>query len=402
MTGQPRAGGRPRLEVGRHGNIKVTETPAGRWLARAYLRDSRGKRRRVSVVADNAADAEHELRRKIADEARRVEGTDITPDTVFRIVAAAYLDDVTRDEDKAATTHDRYSHLLARHVLPELGELPIRKVTARRLQELFNSLRDRGLGVSTVKGVRTVVSGSMKVAVEAQAAESTRLASVRLKRGQLTYSEVSLSEGEAVQLLEVARGDDRVGELELYDFLVVMLCTGARVSEVLGLRWRDVHLGFRITDCYFSFRKNAVFVKGAGVVLQDGKSKAAKRDVDMNPDTAEVMLRRAGYEGNHPDFPVFPSANGRHRDPSSMRKLLKPVYDQVPAFEKVTQPTHIYRKTVATQMDELNTPAREIADKLGHASIAMTQSVYMRRRGRRAETGTSALDFVRERGQLEE
>ena len=41
--------------------------------------------------------------------------------------------------------------------------------------------------------------------------------------------------------------------------------------------------------------------------------------------------------------------------------------------------SHIFRKTVATRLDEAGLIARQIADQLGHAHPSLTQDVYMGR-----------------------
>ncbi|MGY1593174.1 tyrosine-type recombinase/integrase [Geodermatophilus sp. SYSU D00708] len=54
---------------------------------------------------------------------------------------------------------------------------------------------------------------------------------------------------------------------------------------------------------------------------------------------------------------------------------------QVPdraGFDWVT--SHVFRKTVATRLDEAGLSARQIADHLGHTRPSLTQDVYMGRR----------------------
>jgi integrase len=41
--------------------------------------------------------------------------------------------------------------------------------------------------------------------------------------------------------------------------------------------------------------------------------------------------------------------------------------------------SHVYRRTVATLMDQNGCTAREAADQLGHAKVSMTQDVYFGR-----------------------
>ena len=56
-------------------------------------------------------------------------------------------------------------------------------------------------------------------------------------------------------------------------------------------------------------------------------------------------------------------------------------------YEWVT--SHIYRKTVATLMDDAGLTARQAADQLGHAKVSMTQDNYFGRKV--ARTGAAGL-----------
>jgi integrase len=49
--------------------------------------------------------------------------------------------------------------------------------------------------------------------------------------------------------------------------------------------------------------------------------------------------------------------------------------------------SHIFRKTVATRLDEAGLSARQIADQLGHAHPSLTQDVDM---GRKVVTAEAA------------
>ena len=50
--------------------------------------------------------------------------------------------------------------------------------------------------------------------------------------------------------------------------------------------------------------------------------------------------------------------------------------------------SHIYRRTVATLMDDAELTARQAADQLGHAKVSMTQDNYFGRKAAR----TALLD----------
>ena len=53
--------------------------------------------------------------------------------------------------------------------------------------------------------------------------------------------------------------------------------------------------------------------------------------------------------------------------------------------------SHVFRKTVATILDQPPLTAREIADVLGHAKVSMTQDHYLGR-GSVGQTAAAALD----------
>jgi len=61
-------------------------------------------------------------------------------------------------------------------------------------------------------------------------------------------------------------------------------------------------------------------------------------------------------------------------------------------FDWVT--SHVFRKTVATRLDEAGLSARQIADHLGHNRPSLTQDVYMGR-GLPSPAAAAALQRLR-------
>ena len=83
---------------------------------------------------------------------------------------------------------------------------------------------------------------------------------------------------------------------------------------------------------------------------------------------------------------VFTAPGGGLRDPSNTQADLRVVFATA-GFGWVT--SHIYRKTVATLMDDAGLTARQAADQLGHAKVSMTQDNYFGRKA--ARTGAAGL-----------
>ncbi|SEQ62719.1 Phage integrase family protein [Lentzea xinjiangensis] len=79
---------------------------------------------------------------------------------------------------------------------------------------------------------------------------------------------------------------------------------------------------------------------------------------------------------------------GDHRAPSNRNTHadLKEAFTAA-GYDWVT--SHVYRKTVASMMDDAGLSARAAADQLGHAKVSMTQDNYFKRKV--AKTGAAKV-----------
>lgn len=78
------------------------------------------------------------------------------------------------------------------------------------------------------------------------------------------------------------------------------------------------------------------------------------------------------------DF-VFPTEMGNLRDPANTRRDLRDAFRRA-GYEGIT--SHIFRKSVATLMDDAGLTARSAADQFGHAQTT-TQNIYFGRKVRK-------------------
>jgi integrase len=130
-----------------------------------------------------------------------------------------------------------------------------------------------------------------------------------------------------------------------------------------------------------------VRVKGAGLVLKwRTKSRSGFRALELPRWAVEVLrARRARVPANEWNV-VFTAPLGGLRDPSNTQADLRVIFAAA-GYPWVT--SHVYRKTVATLMDEAGLSARAAADQLGHAKVSMTQDNYFGRKV--ARTGAAAV-----------
>jgi integrase len=218
----------------------------------------------------------------------------------------------------------------------------------------------------------------------------------------------SLTRDEADELTDLLRAHQRAVDLDLPDLVDFMLGTGVRIGEALAVRHGTDADGEPLLDLeHATVEINATIVriKAAGLIIQAWpKTNAGWRRLALPPSVVTMIERRSReLRFTPPHDVIFGSPLGYLRDPSNTAGDLREVLDGIgcqrceqrgwfpPAngqhkrvrcdagpFSWVT--SHVFRKTVATRLDEAGLSARQIADQLGHARPSLTQDVYMGRK----------------------
>jgi integrase len=199
-----------------------------------------GKRRRQwSASFPTRRAAEAALRAELY---RRDRGIVLEPE---RLTLSAYAD---RFLTHMATVRDprtveRYGELLRLHVLPTLGSLQLKALTAAHLTDLYAQLlregrrdgRPGGLSARTVGHVHRVVHRALRQAVRWQLAARNVATDLELP-SVIDRPMMTLDLEQARRLLEAAEGT------WLYMLVLLGAATGARRGELLALRWADLDL----------------------------------------------------------------------------------------------------------------------------------------------------------------
>jgi integrase len=160
---------------------------------------------------------------------------------------------------------------------------------------------------------------------------------------------------------------------DLVDPITMLIATGLRRSELLGLVWRN----FDETAGRIAVSGKVVRVAGKGLVRVDQtKSDAGRRTISLPKFAVDTLVGRRGRPFVGEQSVIFPSSSGTLRDPDNFNKQWRAVRDDL-GVPDVT--SHSFRKTVATLIDDEGLSARIGADHLGHANVSMTQDRYMSR-----------------------
>lgn len=406
--------GRPRLAVGTAGTVTTKPDPAGGYRARCSVRDPDGRLREVSRWRKTKASAERALRDAIAG--RQPVGADaiVSPETPFARILEQWLEAVD-ESDRAVQTKTLYRNTARRHVEPALGELRLAELSVPRLDAALRAIR-AGSGVGTAKTSRAVLSGALGLAVRLGAMPTNPIRDVSAGGGSNGKEIRALTLEEEWRVRDWPRSSTRAVDLDLPDLVDWMLGTGMRIGEVCAIRDDVVDLDAGTVEVNATVvrvtRKDAETLDvPAGLYVQERtKSSAGWRVLALPPDLVDMLKARRERlclvdsrptmfldRNNRPREVaapglVFTSPAGRLRDTSNTLNDLRWLLDEIDRpdgedagpFAWVT--SHVFRKTVATRLDDAGMSARQIADVLGHAKPSMTMDLYMGRRVVSADT----------------
>ncbi len=366
--------GRPLTALGTWGTTRTTRVRDGAYRSRTRIRDKDGVTREVTATGTTSAAAERALRQKLVDrQAPTQQG--ITADTTIARLATLWLT-FLRDEDRIeATTINEYERVLTKVVIPELGGLRLREVTTGRL-DLF-LVRLRAISTSRQRKTKVVLGAMLGLAVRHDALpvnpvqQTSRIHREKSEPRSLTLEELDTVR-EAVCAWATAQRSGPKATTDMADIIELMLATGARIGEILALRWVDV--APEATRPNLTINGTIKTEPGRGTYRKASpKSDASVRTVVL-PDFAVAMLkRRQAAARENPNEAVFPTRNGTWQQVNNVERRWRQIR-QGTGLDWVTP--HTFRKTVATLISE-RVDAETASQQLGHSSPAITREFYI-------------------------
>jgi integrase len=156
------------------------------------------------------------------------------------------------------------------------------------------------------------------------------------------------------------------------DIIDLMLATGARIGEILALRWADVALD--ATRPNLSIYGTIKTEPGRGTYRKASpKSDSSVRTVVLPDFAVAVLKRRRAAAAANPNDAVFPTRNGTWQQVNNVERRWRRIRKDT-GLDWVTP--HRFRKTVATLISE-RVDAETASQQLGHSSPAITREFYI-------------------------
>ena len=269
-----------------------------------------------------------------------------------------------------ASTISFYHANCTDYIWPLLGTRGVSSLRRRDCRDLIKSLRAKGLGRRTIKGIMATLSTILTQAVDDELLPGNpalRLGKY-LKAGDENERSIidPLSESETTILLAVAQARFP----EWYPWLLCALRTGLRLGELIALQWGDVDWAGR----YLQIQRNVY-----NGITSTPKNHQQRR-VDVSLQLLEALRgwrsreQARWLEAGRP-FPewVFP-VTGTLLDPANVRKALNRLLRAADLHERGP---HQLRHSFASQLLQKGADLAYVTHQLGHKDANVTLQYYI-------------------------
>lgn len=365
--------------------VEIRQHDDGTWYARPYLGTNKvtGKPIRPYKRFPDAS-CEEEALEMARDWAATLAGME-------RIGASASMSDMLAryiEENRAswaANTEKAYRNC-ARWLDPVIGDVDADEMRPALVEAAYNVLRIRGgrdgkaLSQASVRQCHDFLCGAFRWLVKAEVSPFNPMPSVRKPRLDRVEA-TAFHGGDFAELRDsIVRGmaDPSTADGAACVAAYLSLVTGMRCGEACALAVRDVSLASRSVHV----AATVVEPRGSGPVRQSFTKGRRARNVSLGADScetiSEIIERREGFLPENrrrlKNLPVACSPSGGFLRPSAVSRRFTDLRRSLDLPDGTS--FHTLRHTHATMLIAAGADMRTVQERLGHANVSTTLSIY--------------------------
>ena len=271
-----------------------------------------------------------------------------------------------------------YETLVEKHIVPAFGSTLLLKLRPAQLNSVYAGLLESGR-CDGKGGLSPRTVGHIHGVIRLALGQGVRWQELARNPGDLANPpRKKRTAMRAWSIEEVGVFLDSVREDRMYAAYVLLLTTGLRRGELIGLAWRDLDLA----EAALQVRQTVIIVNFR-IQRSQPKTDAGRRSVALDPGTVEVLrAHRArqlaerfalGLGRPGPDDFVFAAPTGEPLHPG----LFSDGFDRrVRAAGVPRIMIHGMRHTSAPLALAVGIHPKVVQERLGHSSIAITLDLY--------------------------
>lgn len=268
-----------------------------------------------------------------------------------------------------------YSNALNNHIIPIIGDIPLKEVKPAHAQEVMNKVAQYSEDLQ--RKVLNTMKQMFRSAITNKLMLYNPCEDIKITKHSTTRKIKVLSEDQKQALLEAVSG------LRAELFVYLGLFCGLRREESLGLLWSDIDL----QNAKLTVRRATTFVVNKADEDHSLKAKSSNRTIPI-PDILLDLLKKEKAKSS--SIYVVPNASGGEMTLSAFRRLWLPVEKSVNF--RVT--THMLRHTYCTSLIEGGLDIKTVQYLMGHADIKTTLQYYAHVREKQLQSATAKVNTI--------
>lgn len=349
--------GRPRKEKPNHGDLYEVKVTVGKTFDGSLIRKSF-----YSAVSKADARAKAE-QYKVSQAVREITGEAPEPHRMtFETWAHKWLETYKKGTVKEHTYNFTYKSNVEKYLTPFFGKALLTDIRQIDIQRYFNEVRtEKGepLAKSTLDKQKIILKSMFDAAIDNDLCYKNPVKGIKYQQTAEKSERRTFSKEEADKVEQYAKSCNQYG-------VVIMLETGVRRSELVGLRWEDVDIEHKLIHI-----QRAVTQTKGKIVVGSPKSVSSDRWIPISEEFSawlEGIPHTGAYVlgGDEPHSPYsYASAHSKFMERASAEL-------GVPALSP-----HELRHTFGTLLREAGVDIYTIQRVMGHSDISVTSAVYV-------------------------
>lgn len=270
------------------------------------------------------------------------------------------------------TTQYSYRQFIDLNIKPFIGDRHMDLIDVSVIQEFMNWMatastrgRKNDLNAATINRVCELVSRMYAIAIEMKIVADNPVKWKLLRNPGTPATHHKAATDEDVDEVKKKIPTIPTEQERLYAALIVY--TGLRKEEVMGLRWENIDLEKRIGEVV----RAVTYVGNSKLpIVKTPKTTASARVFIIAEPLADILSKCAKKQGYiiHGRNPEEPACH------STQRRIYKRSFTHLGIYGKYCN--HDWRATFGTQLKEGGLTSAQVADMLGHSDTRMVETVY--------------------------
>ena len=260
--------------------------------------------------------------------------------------------------------HESYVRL---RIGPQLGAIPIGELTALQLSSFFDGLSASGLAIATIRKYWSLLNRALDWAARHDVIPMNPMSRCD---HPVRRADEQITEVERLSVNEIIRIQSELEKEPLHwkCLLNLLLDTGLRVGEAVGLKWDDV--SFR--DRTVTVRRSICYTPKTGLVERQPKANSF-RTIDVSDDVMICLLTMYCTRSTDSPYIWHQSKSPMPMHPSTPTHYLAHFKRRV-GLERLYP--HMLRHTFASTCITAGASITSVSKLLGHQKSSVTLDMY--------------------------